>query len=148
MNDEDEFTNFWGEPISVYTSESAEVDGILIKTDNKIINFITATVYSKCIEPFIEPLVMTKRSLSNKPISETIEVGKKSFVVTLKITDAEKKKAEKELLDKLIASAILEVQKLNRNDWLYTLDDCRGWKDLWVVQNETGLYTLMFNSDY
>lgn len=148
MNKEEDITSFFGEPISVYTSEQATEDGILIKTDNKIINYITHTVYSKCIEPFIEASVMTKRSLSNKPISETIEVGKKSFVVTLKITDAEKKKAEKELLNKLIASAILEVQKLHRQDWLYALDDCRGWKDMWVVQNETGKYTLMFPEDY
>lgn len=148
MNEKDDIISFFGEPLSVYTSEQATEDGILIKTGHPLINYITATVYSKCIEPFIEPLVMTKRSLSNKPISETIEVGKKTFIVNVKITDAETKQAEKELLDKLIASAILEVQKLHRQDWLYALDDCRGWKDLWVVQNESGGYTLMFNSDY
>jgi hypothetical protein len=148
MNEKDDITSFFGDPISTYSSEMAEAEGILIKTDNKIINFITATVHSRCIEPFIEPLAMTKLSLANKPTSEIIEVGSKEFIVSLKITDADRKKAEKELIDKLLASAILEVQKLHRQDWLYALDDCRGWKDLWVVQNETGSYTLMFSSDY
>jgi hypothetical protein len=131
--DENDLTEIFGSPISVYTSEMAEADGILIKTDNKIINYITQTVFERCIAPFIEPLAMTRLSLANKP---------------LEITDADRKKAEKELVKRLIESAILEVQKLNRNDWFYALNDCRGWKDMWVVQNETGLWTLMFSSDY
>jgi hypothetical protein len=132
-NEKDDLTEIFGSPISVYTSEQATEDGILVKTGHPLINFITATVYSKCVEPFIEPLAMTRLSLANKP---------------LEVTDADRKKAEKELVKRLIESAILEVQKLNRNDWFYALDDCRGWKDMWVVQNETGLWTLMFNSDY
>lgn len=145
MNEKDDF---FGDVISSYTSSQAEEDGILIKTDNKIINYITATVYDRCIEPFIESLAMTKLSLANKSTSEIIEVGNKSFIFNMKITDADKKKAEQELIKKLIESAILEVQKLHRQDWLYALDDCRGWKDLWVVQNETGGYTLLFSSEY
>jgi hypothetical protein len=134
MTEKDDITSFFGEPISIYSSEMAEADGILVATGHKLINYITIAVYSKCIEPFIDSLAITKLSSANKPISE--------------LTDADKKKAERELINRLIASAILEVQKLNRNDWLYALDDCRGWKDMWVVQNETGLWTLMFSSDY
>lgn len=146
MNEKDDITSFFGDVISTYTSEQATEDGILIKTDNKIINFITATVYEKCISPFIEPLAMTKLSLANKPISEKISIGSKEFIVNLKITDADKKKAEQELVKKLIESAILEILKTKRQDWFYNIE-VRGW-DLFCCQNESGSYTLMFPSDY
>lgn len=142
-----EVTEFFGEVISKYTSDQAEEDGILVKTDNPIINHVTRTVWDKCIEPFIEASAMTKLSLSNKPMSEVIEVGKKSFIVNIKITEEQKKSAAKQLLKKLLDTAIIQIKAQNREDWLYTLKDCRGW-ELWVAQNETGKFTLMFPEDY
>lgn len=132
MNNKDEFTEFWGTPISVYTSVQAEEDGILVATGHPLINYITRTVYDRCIEPFIEASVMTKLSLANKPMDD--------------ISEAYKKKAERELIKKLLNSAILEVQKLKRQDWFYNIN-CRGW-DLFVCQNETGGYSLLFPEDY
>jgi hypothetical protein len=131
MNEKDDLTEFFGEPISVYTSEQAEEDGILVATGHKLINYITATVYSKCIEPFIESLAITRLSLANKP---------------LEVTDADKKKAERELIKKLLDFAILEIVKLKRQDWFYNIE-VRGW-DLFCCQNETGGYTLMFPANY
>lgn len=142
-----EVTEIFGAVISKYTSDQAEQDGILIKTDNPIINYVTRTVWDTCIEPFIESSAMTKLSLANKPMSEVIEVGNKSFIVNLKITEAQKKSAAKELLNKLLDTAITLIKAQNREDWLYTLKDCRGW-ELWAAQNETGKFTLMFPEDY
>jgi len=51
MND---ITDFFGEPISVYTSVQAEADGILVKIDHQLINYITASVFEKCIRPFVK----------------------------------------------------------------------------------------------
>lgn len=146
MTEKDKFTEFWGEPISVYTSNQAEEDGILVSTGHPLINYITHTVFERCIEPFIESSIKTKLSLSNNPVNEIIEVGNKAFVINLKISDADKKKSEQELIKKLLDSAIIEIQKLKRQDWMYEIE-CRGWK-LWVCQNETGGYTLMFPEDY
>lgn len=140
-------TDFFGEVISSYSSNQAAEDGILIKTNNLIINFITRTVYEKCIEPFINPSVLTDRSLSGLPFNVPIQIGKKELILEIPITEAEKQRVTKKLLDKLLTSAIDEVRKLNREDWMYNLKDCRGW-NLWVCQNETGKYTLMFPEDY
>jgi hypothetical protein len=43
----DDIADFFGEPISVYTSLQAEDDGILIQTGNAIINYMTRTGYDK-----------------------------------------------------------------------------------------------------
>jgi hypothetical protein len=129
--DENDLTSFFGSPISVYTSKQAEEDGILVATGHKLINYITATVYHKCVEPFIESLAITRLSIANKP---------------LEVTDADRKKAERELIKKLLDSAILEIVKLKRQDWFYNIE-VRGW-DLFCAQNETGGYTLMFPEDY
>ncbi len=140
-------TEYFGEVISKYTSDQAEQDGILIKTDNPYINYVTRNVWEKCIEPFIESAVLTKMSLSNKPMSEVIEVGTIAIIGNIKITEAQKKSAAKELLNKLLDTAISLIKAQNREDWLYTLKDCRGW-ELWAGQNETGKFTLMFPEDY
>lgn len=112
---------FFGEVISAYTSEQAEADGVLIKTDNPIINYVTRTVYSKCIEPF------------------AVDGHWEQFAKS-------KEAYEKRLLGKLLASAVIEVKKLNRQDWFYSIE-ARGWK-FFIAQNETGKYTLMFPEDY
>jgi hypothetical protein len=132
MNNENDITFFFGEPISIYTSSQAEEDGILVATGHPLINYITRTVYERCIEPFIEASVMTKLSLANKPMDD--------------ISEADKKKAERELIKKLLNSAILEIQKLKRQDWFYNVQ-VRGY-DLFCCQNETGGYTMMFPTDY
>jgi len=37
----------FGEPISVYTSAQAEEDGLLVKTNDKDINYMTRAVYER-----------------------------------------------------------------------------------------------------
>jgi len=64
----------------------------------------------------------------------------------IEITEADKKRAEKELINKLLDSAIIEIQKLKRQDWFFNVE-VRGW-DLFCCQNESGGYTLMFPEDY
>lgn len=46
--------DFWGTPISVYLSEDAERDGLLIRVLDCDINYMTVGVYNRCIEPFID----------------------------------------------------------------------------------------------
>lgn len=112
----DELTEFFGEVISKYTSEQGVEDGLLVETHHPIINYVTANVYDKCIKPFAEPMKI---------------LGDKN--------------PEKNLLDKLLFSVIIEMQKL-KPDWFYSIE-ARGWK-FFVAQNETGKYTLMFPEDY
>lgn len=142
-----EVTDFFGEVISKYTSDQAEEDGILVKTDNPIINYVTRTVYERCIEPFIEASALTELSLANKPAMLETAIGDKKLVFNVKIPDELKQRVAKKLLDKLLVTAITQIKALKREDWMYELPDCRGWK-LWVCQNETGAYTLMFPEDY
>jgi hypothetical protein len=106
-----DITDFFGEPISTYTSEQAEADGILIKTGHPLINYMTHTVYERCIEPFV---------------TEYID--------------------EASLTKKLIEDAIIEIKKINKPDWFYCIH-VKGCK-LFVAQNETGKYTMMFPEDY
>ena len=120
-NEKDEFSEFWGEPISVYTSSQAEEDGILVATEHRLINYATRTVFERSISPFAIDGLWEKFASS-------------------------KEAYEKHLLAKLIESAILEVQKLKRQDWFYNIN-IRGW-DLFCAQNETGGFTLMFPEDY
>lgn len=146
-NEDEEFKKFWGEqPISVYTSEMAEADGILIKVDHPQINYITHTVMGTCIEPFIEPSIITDRSLSNNLRFEVVDVGEKSFVMPLKITEQEKAEAVKKLIGKLLASVVDEIRKINKPDHFYSVE-ASGWK-FFVVMNETGKFTCMFPEDY
>jgi hypothetical protein len=146
MTEKDAFTEFWGEPISVYTSEQAESDGILIKVDHPQINYITHTVWETCIEPFIESMVMTDRSLSNKLRFEVVDVGEKSIVMPLKITEQENTKAVEKLIGKLLASVVDEIRKINKPDWFFAIQ-VRGWK-FFVAMNETGKFTCMFPEEY
>ena len=55
------------------------------------------------------------------------------------------------LTKKLIDSAVDEIRKQylkadKKADWFYSIE-ARGWK-LFVAQNETGKFTLMFPEDY
>jgi hypothetical protein len=53
----------FGEPISVYTSAQAEEDGLLVKTNDKNINYMTRTVYDRMVEakaPEPEPEVKAR----------------------------------------------------------------------------------------
>jgi hypothetical protein len=117
----DELIEFFGEPISVYTSNQAEDDGILVSTGHSLINYITRTVFDRCIEPFTIDGLWEQYASSKEAYS-------------------------KKLMMKLINSAILEIQTLNWQDWFYNIE-VRGW-DLFCAQNETGSYTLMFPEDY
>lgn len=118
MNNE---SDFFGEVISSYTSEQAESDGLLIKTGNKAINYITHTVFERCIEP-----------LSTDGLWEKFASSKEEY--------------QKKLLDKLIQSAINKIYISKRQDWFYNIE-VHGW-DLFCCLNETGGYTLMFPEDY
>ena len=53
MNDEDFIKEIFGDPISIYTSEQACEDEILMKTGHPLINFITTNLYSNLIEPYV-----------------------------------------------------------------------------------------------
>lgn len=124
--EEDEFTAFWGEPISIYTSVMAEQDGILIQTGHPIVNYMTHTVHERCIAPFA--------------VDGLWEQFAKSQIAY-----------EVQLTRKLIDSAVEEIRKQwlkakKKADWFYAIDVC-GWK-LWAAQNETGKFTLMFPEDY
>lgn len=121
MNEKDDITSFFGEPISVYTSSQAEEDGILVATGHKLINYVTHTVFERCISP-----------LAVDGLWEQFASSKEAY--------------EKHLLSKLIESAIIEIRKLKKQDWFYNIE-VRGW-DLFCAQNETGGYTLMFPEDY
>ena len=125
-NEEDEFTKFWGEPISIYTSVMAEQDGILIQTGHPIINYMTHTVHERCIAPFAvdgiweqfaESQIAYEVQLTRKLIDSTVEEIRKKWLKA-------KKKA----------------------DWFYSIE-VRGWK-FFAAQNETGKFTLMFPEDY
>lgn len=124
MNNENDITSFFGEPIS--TSSQAEKDGILVATGHPLINYITRTVYERCISLF-----------SNEGMWEQFASSKEKY--------------ERKLISKLIESVILEIQKQylkanKKEDWFYSVK-VRGWK-LFVSQNETGKFTLMFPEDY
>jgi type I site-specific restriction endonuclease len=88
MNKRDEITEFFGEPISVYTSEQAEADGILIKTGHPLINYITHTVFERCIEPFVTEDIceanLTKK-LINSAISEIRKLNKQDWFYNIQV---------------------------------------------------------------
>jgi len=107
--------DFWGEPISVYLSEDAELNGILIRVFDQNINYLTVGVYNRCIEPFLD----------------------------------EEKTNEADLISKLVSSVkreAIKIQKTKGLDWFYDVS-ARGWR-LFLVQNDTGKYTLMFPEEY
>ena len=107
--------DFWGEPISVYLSEDAERDGILVRVPDQNINYLTIGVYSRCIEPFLD----------------------------------DEKTLESDLILKLVVSVkreAIKIQKAKGLDWFYNVE-ARGWR-FFLVQNDTGKYTLMFPEEY
>jgi hypothetical protein len=125
MNEREEITDFFGEPISIYTSKQAEEDGILIPTGHPLITYVTSNVYHRCIEEFSKDGLWEQFSDS-------------------------KEKYERKLLSKLIASVIIEIQKQyikdhKKADTFYCVT-ARGWK-FFVEQNEAG-FTLLFPEDH
>jgi hypothetical protein len=123
MNEKDDLTEFFGEPISVYSSEMAEADGILISIQHPFINYITHSVFEKCIYPYVMD--------ENKDQTDTLV---------------------KNLIHLVILEIKKQYLKANKKmDWFYEVvvkdfksNDCR----LFVAQNETGKYTAMLPSDY
>lgn len=122
--EEQDITEFYGEPISVYTSAEAEEDGVLISIThpliNQVINYITRTVFTECIEPF-----------AKDGIWEQFAKSKEAY--------------EHILLIRLLMD-VLKIIIKKKPDYLYEIQ-VRGWK-LWVVLNETNKYTVMFPQDY
>ena len=82
---DEEIKDFFGEPISIYTSEQAEADGILIKTNHPLINYMTASVFHKCIEPFI--INDNEIALTKKLIDSAIIEIKKQYLKANKQAD-------------------------------------------------------------
>lgn len=123
----------FGKPISVYTADQAEDDGLLIKVKDSDINYMTRAVYFECIDKFLIKVIMSDRdSIPEK--DENILKGHPSA---------------SDLIHKLISSAklaVIKIQLLKGTDWFYAIE-ARGWK-FFVCQNETGKYTLMFPEDY
>lgn len=126
MDKDNDLTDFFGEPISVYTSLQAEDDGILIQTGNSIINYMTRTVYDKCIQPFA--LDGMWEQFAESQIAYEIELTKR-----------------------LLDSAIIEIRKQyikanKKADWFYSVE-VKGCK-FFVAMNEMGKFTIMFPEDY
>ena len=121
VNEKNDLTGFFGKPISIYTSSQAEIDGILVATGHKLINYVTRAVFERCISPFAVDGLWGQFASSKEAYG-------------------------KHLLAKLIESAIIEIRKLKRQDWFSNVE-VRGW-DLFCAQNETGGYTLMFPGDH
>src|SRR4030042_3052356 len=121
----------FGEPISVYTSAQAEEDGLLVKTNDKDINYMTRAVYereveAKCPEP---------------------EPEGRARMTALEIYLLEAKWYA--IFRGLVIGARLEVMKIQKEkgrDWFYKVK--LDGQEYFVAQNETGAYTLMFPEDY
>jgi hypothetical protein len=125
MTQKDEFTEFWGEPISIYDSKMAEADGILVATGHPLITYVTSNVYHRCIEEFSKDGLWEQFSDS-------------------------KEKYQRKLLSKLIASVIIEIQKQyikdhKRADTFYCVT-ARGYR-FFIEKNESG-FTLLFPEDH
>ncbi len=90
MTDRNDFTEFWGEPISVYTSAQAESDGILIKTGNPKINYMTHTVYERLVKPFVSENI-NDAEIVKKLIEEAIikirKIGKPDWFYAVDVRD-------------------------------------------------------------
>ena len=116
----------FGKPIYVYTSEQAQDDGFLVGVaGNKHINFLTNGVYTDCIEPFI------MKDIEGKII--------RGFSV---------KALMKKLVTRIEQAIYQQVQneKAKAGDWFYSVE-ASGWK-FFVAENETGMFTVMFPSEY
>jgi hypothetical protein len=122
QNEKDDITDFFGEPISVYTSVMAEQDGILIQTGYLFINYMTRTVYDRCIQPFAVDGMWEQ--FAESQIAYEVKLTKK-------LTDS----AVEGIRNQYLKSG-------NKADWFYSIE-ARGWK-FFVAQNETGKFTLLF----
>ena len=121
----------FGEPISVYTSAQAEEDGLLVKTGDRVINYMTRAVYYRMVEakvPEPEPDVKAKMTALDIFLIDAKRYAIfRGLVVGAKIE-------------------VLKIQKEKRRDWFYKI--ALDGQDYFVAQNETGAYTLMFPEDY
>lgn len=123
MKEKDDLKELFGDPISVYTSDQAEEDGLLVRIRDNDINYMTRTVFNECIYPFL------------------IKDHEGNLIEGLPTAS--------ELIYRLIGSVkqeVIKIQKEKGLDWFYSIE-ARGWK-FYVCQNETGKYTLMFPEDY
>jgi len=121
----------FGEPISVYTSAQAEDDGLLVRTNDKDINYMTRAVYEREVEAKIPALSPEEHSRMT-PFERYLHDGKRVA-----------------LFRGLVIGAKLEVMKIQREkglDWFYKVKV--DGQDYFVAQNETGAYTMMFPEDY
>jgi hypothetical protein len=126
-----ELDEVFGEPISVYTSAQAEEDGLLVKTNDKDINYMTRAVYDRMVEAKVE---------EPEP-----EVKARMTALEIYLIDAKRYA----LFRGLVIGAKLEVMMIQREkgrDWFYKVR--LDGQDYFVAQNETGAYTLMFPEDY
>ena len=85
----------------------AEQDGILIQTGHKLINYMTRTVYDRCIQPFA--LDGMWEQFAESQIAYEVKLTRK-----------------------LIYSAVDEIRKQyikanKKADWFYSIE-ARGWK--------------------
>ncbi|MGB7295139.1 MAG: hypothetical protein WBC70_06065 [Candidatus Aminicenantales bacterium] len=121
----------FGEPISVYTSAQAEDDGLLVRTKDPVINYMTRAVYEREVEAKM-PALSPEEYSRMTPFERYLHDGKRIA-----------------LFRGLIIGAKLEVLKIRKEkgeDWFYKVK--LGGQDYFVAQNETGAYTLMFPDDY
>lgn len=119
----------FGEPISIYTSAQAKEDSYLVKTGDRDINYMTASVYQKMVQ-------------ANLPDREIIE-----GMIGLERALVEAKRVA--LFRGVVIGAKLEVMKIQKEkgtDWFYKVKV--NGTDFFVVLNETSAYTVMFPEDY
>jgi hypothetical protein len=117
---------FWGEPISRYTADQAVADGQLvdirkwgIKFHGRLIQYVTGVLWAE-MKPF----------MLYDPDTEKAE-----FVKQWKST-----------LRTKLRMAVDFADGDEPRGTLFTLPG--GEQGLWLVENETGGWTLMFPSDY
>lgn len=125
----EELAEVFGPVISTYTSAQAEDDGLLVRTNDKDINYMTRAVYDREVE-------------AKMPDPETVV---KMNQIERALNDAKRYT----LFRGLVIAAKLEVMKIQRAkgcDCFYKIQ--LDGQDFFVAQNETGAYTLMFPEDY
>jgi len=113
--------DFWGEPISIYTSEQATEDGFLFQLNLKAnipFSHVTTNLMYQCG-------YMEKDTQGEDHINMT------------NMTD--------------LLNQALEIMRKSKPDWFYSgkIELPSGTtQKIFIVQNETGKYTIMLPEDY
>jgi len=124
-----ELTEYFGEPISVYTSKQAEEDGVL---------FNVTTINPEWKKGLFNYITMTLMSLGY--IDEDKEEEYKINIPNII-----------DLLNQAREIVRMKSRNFSEPDWFYegTIELPSGkQQQIFMKQNETGQYTIMLPSDY